>query len=96
MFLIPLPAANRALGYGIWSFVNPSDKILLMCEVQKHRGPDKTSYFINSGVGLGSDRLGITNLKTGGRPVHNVASSISTVFNAEIYNNVELRLTSKL
>jgi asparagine synthase (glutamine-hydrolysing) len=81
------------VGCGICGFVGLSDKKLLqsMCEVQKHRGPDETSYFVDDGVGLGSDRLSIIDLKTGSQPVHNEDGSIWITFNGEIYNYVELK-----
>ncbi len=81
------------MGCGICGFIGLSDKSLLrsMCEVEKHRGPDETNYFIDDGVGLGNDRLSIIDLKTGGQPVHNEDGSVWITFNGEIYNYVELK-----
>jgi asparagine synthase (glutamine-hydrolysing) len=81
------------MGCGICGFVGLSDKPLLksMCEAIRHRGPDQTSYFIDSGVGLGIDRLKIIDLATGDQPIHNEDSSVWVVFNGEIYNYLELK-----
>jgi asparagine synthase (glutamine-hydrolysing) len=81
------------VGCGICGFVGLSDKGLLksMCEVQKHRGPDETSFFVDDGVGLGNDRLSVIDLKTGSQPVHNEDGSVWITFNGEIYNYVELK-----
>ena len=62
-----------------------------MCEVIRHRGPDHIDRFIDTGVGLGIDRLSIIDLVTGDQPIHNEDGSIQIVFNGEIYNFVELK-----
>jgi asparagine synthase (glutamine-hydrolysing) len=78
---------------GIAGFVGLSDRELLgkMLQVQRHRGPDSTGYFIDSNVGLGNDRLSIIDLKKGDQPIHNEDESVWITFNGEVYNYVELR-----
>ena len=78
---------------GIGGFVGLSDRDLLkrMMDVQRHRGPDSTGYYVDSSVGLGIDRLSIIDLKKGDQPIHNEDGSVWIVFNGEIYNYVELR-----
>jgi len=81
------------LGCGICGFVGISDKRLLerMCEAISYRGPDSTGLYLDTGIGLGIDRLKIIDLSTGDQPIHNEDGSVWLVFNGEIYNYLELR-----
>ncbi|MCL7411978.1 MAG: asparagine synthetase B, partial [Methanosarcinaceae archaeon] len=62
-----------------------------MCSVMQHRGPDHRGTFLDSGVGLGHQRLSIIDLAGGHQPVHNEDESVWVVYNGEIYNYSELR-----
>ena len=62
-----------------------------MCSVMQHRGPDDRGTFIDSGVGLGHQRLSIIDLAGGHQPIHNEDESMWVVYNGEIYNYTELR-----
>ncbi len=81
---------------------NPEDdysKILTMCNVMHHRGPDEKNVIIvpsKKGV-MGSSRLKIIDLQTGTQPVTNETKDVFVCLNGEIYNYVELReqLTKK-
>jgi len=56
-----------------------------------HRGPDDEGFYVHNNVGLGFRRLSIIDLNTGHQPLANDNSSITIVFNGEIYNYIEQR-----
>jgi asparagine synthase (glutamine-hydrolysing) len=58
-----------------------------------HRGPDDEGYHLESTVGLAMRRLSIIDLRTGHQPIANEDNSIWIVFNGEIYNHHELRVS---
>jgi asparagine synthase (glutamine-hydrolysing) len=58
-----------------------------------HRGPDGHGYFMGGPVGLVHRRLSIVDLSTGAQPMFNEDASIVVVFNGEIYNHLDLRLS---
>lgn len=75
---------------------NPSSALRRMAGAILHRGPDGEGFFetrLSSGqfVGLAHRRLAIIDLSTGQQPIENEDSSITIVFNGEIYNFQELR-----
>jgi asparagine synthase (glutamine-hydrolysing) len=57
----------------------------------KHRGPDQSGIYLSKEVGLGSVRLSIIDLQTGGMPLSNEDESLWIVFNGEIFNYIELK-----
>lgn len=57
----------------------------------KHRGPDQSGIFINKTVGIGSVRLSIIDILSGGMPLSNGDDSLWIVFNGEIFNYIELK-----
>ncbi|NEU10011.1 asparagine synthase (glutamine-hydrolyzing) [Flavihumibacter sp. R14] len=57
----------------------------------KHRGPDQSGIYLNKAVGIGSVRLSIIDVASGGMPLSNQDDSLWIVFNGEIFNYVELR-----
>jgi asparagine synthase (glutamine-hydrolysing) len=57
----------------------------------QHRGPDDNGMFIDSGIGLGHQRLSIIDLEGGHQPIHNEDETVWVVYNGEIYNHIELR-----
>lgn len=57
----------------------------------RHRGPDQSGVYVSPHAGLGSVRLSIIDIKTGGMPLSNEDGSLWIVFNGEIFNYVELR-----
>lgn len=71
----------------------PIDRKLLseMNDTLIHRGPDGGDIFVDPGIGLGHRRLSIIDLSSGDQPMSNQDSSITVVFNGEIYNFPELR-----
>ena len=71
------------------------DPLLLqsMTDAVVHRGPDACGYYQAPGIGLGHRRLRIIDLVSGDQPLANEDGTIQVVFNGEIYNFEELRLT---
>lgn len=68
-----------------------TQKIHLMGKWQIHRGPDEWGEWIQSGIGLGHNRLSILDIKGGKQPMVSSDGTIVVVFNGEIYNFQELR-----
>ena len=63
----------------------------------KHRGPDKQKYWIDkkNNIALGHTRLSIQDLSTNGsQPMESSNKRYVIVFNGEIYNHLELKVTS--
>jgi asparagine synthase (glutamine-hydrolysing) len=56
-----------------------------------HRGPDDDGFFFRPGVGMGSRRLSIIDLRGGRQPIHNEDRSVTAVFNGELFDYPELR-----
>jgi len=73
--------------------VNPS-YIKAMRDTMVHRGPDGEGCWVDKDnrIGLGHRRLSIIDLsQAANQPMSNLDSSISLVFNGEIYNHAEIR-----
>src|ERR1700749_2769787 len=69
-------------------------QVMLMCNAQKHGGPDDSGIFINekNGLAFGHRRLSIIDLsKNGHQPMADVAKKAWITFNGEIYNYLELK-----
>ena len=62
-----------------------------MCAALQHRGPDSRGLHVDTGVGLGIQRLRVIDLETGDQPIFNEDRSVAVVLNGEIYNYRELR-----
>jgi asparagine synthase (glutamine-hydrolysing) len=63
-----------------------------MCDVIAHRGPDQHGIHDEEGITLGFRRLSILDLsQNGDQPMSSRDSSITLVYNGEIYNYPELR-----
>lgn len=77
---------------GIIGEGNNEDRLGQMLEAQKHRGPDSTGEFYDSGVALGHNRLSIIDLSCeANQPFFDAAKRFVLVFNGEIYNYIELK-----
>src|SRR5689334_8501894 len=61
-----------------------------MCRVIRHRGPDDQGVLVKPGIALGMRRLSIIDLVSGDQPISGEDSSVTVVFNGEIYNFREL------
>src|SRR6202035_1605087 len=84
-FTIPtgLPTADRAACY--------RDRLRRMTASLYHRGPDAQRAWLADGVALGSTRLSIVDVPAGDQPMRDPDTGITVVFNAEIFNHVDLR-----
>ncbi len=71
----------------------PSAKtaVKAICDSMRHRGPDGEGLWLNGPICLGHRRLSIIDLCGGAQPMSNIAGTLQTVFNGEIYNFRELR-----
>lgn len=73
------------------------ERVLAMCDLIRHRGPDDRGAWTNGAVGLGHQRLSIIDLSPRGRnPMTNEDGTVRIVFNGEIYNHKDLRPDLKL
>ncbi len=74
---------------------HPVERHLLnrMNDALSHRGPDSEGLYLQENVGLGHRRLAIIDLVTGKQPLCNEDESIWIVFNGEVYNFPELRIS---
>lgn len=73
---------------GVAGEVRDKDRLIVreMCRVMRHRGPDDEGYLDQDGICLGMRRLSIIDVAHGFQPVASEDSSVSAVFNGEIYN----------
>jgi asparagine synthase (glutamine-hydrolysing) len=74
---------------------NLSDKINLMNDLIKHRGPDDDGVFIENNnlynICFGMRRLSIIDISKGAQPIFTEDNRFGIVFNGEIYNYKEIR-----
>jgi asparagine synthase (glutamine-hydrolysing) len=73
--------------------LEPGDRhrVLRMCDVLAHRGPDDRGLMTDETAALGHRRLSIVDLAGGAQPMPNETRTIWVVFNGEIYNHADLR-----
>lgn len=82
---------------GITGFLGSLDKHKSVSVLEKmltrlrHRGPDESGVYVSDQIALGSVRLSIQDIKSGGMPISNVKENLWIVFNGEIFNFIELR-----
>lgn len=72
----------------------PADPVLLQraSDIMKHRGPDDSGIATYGPVGFGFRRLAILDLSPAGhQPMESLDGQLTTVFNGEIYNYLELK-----
>ncbi|MCA1621774.1 MAG: asparagine synthase (glutamine-hydrolyzing) [Acidobacteria bacterium] len=62
-----------------------------MCRIIAHRGPDEQGATVRGAAALGMRRLSIIDLAGGQQPMSGCDTSVTIVFNGEIYNYRELR-----
>jgi len=70
--------------------ISPDDIRRMLMQIQ-YRGPDESGVYIGQGIGLGSVRLSIIDLKQGQQPMTTVDEHLWIVYNGEIFNYLELR-----
>ena len=73
--------------------LNIQSSLLMMNNIQCHRGPDDTSIWINNDntIGFGHVRLSIIDLNTGQQPLKNDIGNV-IILNGEIYNYLDLKI----
>ena len=81
---------------GIVGFTNPADNaadiLQAMMTKIRHRGPDASGTYLDSGAALGHCRLSIIDIsEQGDQPIYNEDRSLVLIFNGEIYNYKPLR-----
>lgn len=59
-----------------------------MCRTIIHRGPDDEGIHVEAGVGLGTRRLSIIDLKGGHQPLANEGLTIWATHNGEVWKSV--------
>lgn len=72
---------------------NDRDLLSRMMDSIHHRGPDESGSFIDDFVSLGHRRLKIIDLESGRQPIANEDESVFVIFNGEIYNFRQLRVS---
>ena len=70
--------------------VDPENIVDMLTQIQ-YRGPDEAGIYMGQGVGLGSVRLSIIDIKHGQQPMSTMNEELWIAFNGEIFNYIELR-----
>ena len=60
-------------------------------QIQIHRGPDSSGYFIDKYIALSHTRLSIIDIEKGNQPMTDNRSGLTIVFNGEIVNYKNLK-----
>src|SRR5262245_33336061 len=68
-------------------------ELIRMRDTMIHRGPDGSGCFSDGRVGLGHRRLAIIDVAGGHQPMADDTGALQIVYNGEIYNHAELRVT---
>src|SRR6266850_2438562 len=70
-------------------------QLIRMRDTMTHRGPDGSGRFIDEHgrVGLGHRRLSIIDVAGGRQPMQDDSGALQIVYNGEIYNHADLRVT---
>ena len=67
--------------------------LVRMRDTMTHRGPDDFGIFHEGRVGLAHRRLSIIDVAGGHQPMHDDGGSLHIVYNGEIYNHQDLRVS---
>jgi asparagine synthase (glutamine-hydrolysing) len=78
---------------GIFGFTGPPDpdRLALLREALRHRGPDGSGELVRPALSMGCDRLAIVGRENGAQPLTSEDGRIQLVCNGEIYNHLALR-----
>jgi asparagine synthase (glutamine-hydrolysing) len=78
---------------GIFGFTGPPDpdRLAVLREALRHRGPDGEGEIVTPALSMGCDRLAIIGRANGGQPLASEDGRIQLVCNGEIYNFRVLR-----
>ena len=72
-------------------FLEPKTVVPRMLRWLDHRGPDEQGTWSDERAGIGTARLAIIDLVSGGQPIANEDETIWACSNGEIYNFRDLR-----
>jgi len=70
-----------------------AQNLVRMRDTMTHRGPDDFGVFNEGRVGLAHRRLSIIDVAGGHQPMHDDSGSLHIVYNGEIYNHGDLRVS---
>jgi asparagine synthase (glutamine-hydrolysing) len=70
-----------------------AQQLVRMRDTMTHRGPDDFGIFHEGRVGLAHRRLSIIDVAGGHQPMHDDSGSLHIVYNGEIYNHQELKVS---
>jgi asparagine synthase (glutamine-hydrolysing) len=78
---------------GIFGFTGPPDpdRLDLLRDALRHRGPDGEGEIVTPSLSMGCDRLAIVGRRDGAQPLSSEDGRLQLVCNGEIYNFRELR-----
>jgi asparagine synthase (glutamine-hydrolysing) len=79
---------------GICGYVDrdpTGERLRVMCDALRHRGPDGEGAYVGPDAALGHRRLSIIDLATGQQPLSTADGVLQLVVNGEIYNYQQLR-----
>ena len=82
---------------GIYGFLSneplpaKTNKLRIMGNKLKHRGPDQEGEYVDSEIAMGIQRLSVLDLDLGSQPIFSNNKSLVIVHNGEIYNYKKLR-----
>src|SRR3954451_8066731 len=78
---------------GIFGFTGPPDpnRLALLREALRHRGPDGSGELVRPALSMGCDRLAIVGRGNGAQPLASEDGRVQLVLNGEIYNHLALR-----
>ncbi len=79
---------------GLVGYCGPNketEKLQIMTESIKRRGPDDFGYYESTGIGFGFRRLSIIDLTTGHQPLSNEDETVWVMLNGEIYDFQKIR-----
>lgn len=65
-------------------------KVIECSQRLRHRGPDWSGYLVETGNGIGHERLAIIDPESGAQPLYSHDKNIVVAANGEIYNYKEL------
>ena len=72
-------------------------KKLIECSQRlRHRGPDWSGYVVETGVGIGHERLAIIDPESGAQPLFSKDKNIIVAANGEIYNYKDIYASLKI
>ena len=66
------------------------NKLIECSQRLRHRGPDWSGYLVETGNGIGHERLAIIDPESGAQPLYSADKKIVVAANGEVYNFKEI------